>query len=292
MKFGCRSEIGCIERLLLKHSREAFISQGTVDRQWRRLHFSARPKYGEAIHEYDEFVTLLETHVTQIHFLPQHPETTLDSIYVHDPVIVTERGAILGRMGKEDRWAEPEAAASALSRMGVPVVGAITGEGRLEGGDVVVFDEVTLAVGQGARTNAEGIRQLRMLLGDMIQELVVVPLPPLEGPGDVLHLMSLISPVDHDLAVVYPPLLPVPFRDWLVQRGVELIEVPDQEFTTMGCNVLAIAPRKCLMLAGNPVTKLRLEQRNVEVLEYEGIEISLKGAGGPTCLTRPILRLD
>ena len=148
----------------------------------------------------------------------------------------------------------------------------------------------TLVVGRGYRTNAEGIRQLGAFPGPHV-ETIEVPLPHWRGEADVMHLMSLISPVDRDLAVVYSPLLPVPFRQWLLARGMRLVEVPDEEFDTMGCNVLALAPRRCLMLAGNPRTRAALERAGAEVVEYEGAEISVKGAGGPTCLTRPITRL-
>jgi N-dimethylarginine dimethylaminohydrolase len=154
---------------------------------------------------------------------------------------------------------------------------------------VVWIDEKTMIVGRGYRTNAEGIRQVRALLGADI-EVVDVPLPHWRGPGDVMHLMSLLSPVDHDLAVVYSRLLPVPFREWLLARGFSLVEVPDEEFDTMGTNVLALSPRQCVMLAGNPRTRAALERAGCEVLEYRGDEISLKGAGGPTCLTRPLAR--
>jgi N-dimethylarginine dimethylaminohydrolase len=118
-----------------------------------------------------------------------------------------------------------------------------------------------------------------------------VPLPHWKGPDDVFHLMSVISPIDKDLAVVYSKLLPVPFRQELIDRGIKFIEVPDSEFETMGCNILAVAPRKCLMLEGNETTKNKLINENVEVIEFKGDEICRKGAGGPTCLTRPLLRL-
>jgi len=145
-------------------------------------------------------------------------------------------------------------------------------------------------VGQGYRTNAEGIRQFRDLLADSIGDLLVVPLPHWRGPGDVFHLMSVLSPIDTDLALVYSPLLPVPFRQALIERGIDLVEVPDEEFESMGCNVLAVAPRCCIALAGNPLTRARLEAAGATVDVYEGAEISVKGAGGPTCLTRPLLR--
>jgi len=290
MKFGCSSEVAEIKSLLLKHPREAFIKQENVDQQWMGLNYSGRPDFEKSVQEYENFVALLQKFVPEIHFLPQNKNTGLDSIYVHDPVMITERGAILCRMAKGEREGEPSAAGEFLKALKIPILGAITDPGKLEGGDVVQFDEQTLAVGQGYRTNAEGIRQLRELTRDFIKELVVVPLPHWNGPQDVLHLMSFISPVDHYGALVYSRLIPVPFREWLLERGMPLIEVPDVEFETMACNVLAISPRKCLMLAGNPRTKQLLEESGVEVWEYSGNEISRKGAGGPTCLTRPLFR--
>jgi N-dimethylarginine dimethylaminohydrolase len=162
----------------------------------------------------------------------------------------------------------------------------------LEGGDFLWLDEATAVVGRGYRTNDEGIEQLEILLADTADDLVVVPLPHWKGPSDVFHLMSVISPIDHDLALVYSPLLPVPFREFLLHRGVSLVEVPDEEFESMGCNVLAVAPRVCLVVEGNPVTRRRLEDAGAQVHAYSGEEISLPGCGGPTCLTRPLLRAD
>ena len=226
----------------------------------------------------------------EIHFLPQHNQTGLDSIYAHDPVIVTNRGAILGNMGKALREGEPAVVGDFLPQIGVPILGTITGKGRLEGGDVVWVEEKTIAVGQGYRTNAEGIRQLKELTADFVDEIITVPMPHWQGPDSVLHLMSFISPIDTDLAVVYSKLMPVFFRQWLIERDIKLLEVPDNEYETMACNILAVAPRKCIMLSGNPYTKSMLEAEGVEVWEYRGEEISQKGCGGPTCLTRPILR--
>jgi N-dimethylarginine dimethylaminohydrolase len=227
-----------------------------------------------------------------VELLPRHDETTLDSIYVRDATIVCDRGAILCRMGKAQRGREPGAQESALLRMSPPVtvIGRIEPPGTIEGGDVLWLDGRTLAVGRGYRTNDEGIRQLSVLLRDSIDELLVVPLPHWRGTSDVMHLMSLASPVDRDLVVVYSRLLPVPFRERLLERGVTLVEVPDDEFDTMGTNVLALGPRRCLMLSGNPKTRAALERAGADVLEYSGGEISVKGAGGPTCLSRPLLR--
>lgn len=292
MEYGCRSEVGAIKRLLLKHPSEAFVSGENIEAQWIDLNYLGLPDYHRAVEEYEQFVQLLERQVPEIHYLPQRDRTGLDSIYVHDPVVMTAAGAVLCNMGKEQRRGEPSAVKEFLEGLDIPILGSITGDGRLEGGDVVLFDKNTLAVAEGYRTNQQGIKQLRDLTGEFISDFLTVPLPHWQGPGDVLHLMSIISPVDHDLAVVYSRLMPVPFREWLVRRGMDLIEVPDSEFETMGCNVLAVSPRKCIMLAGNSHTRQRLLDAGADVWEYGGEEISKKGAGGPTCLTRPLWRAE
>lgn len=292
MKFGCQSEVGHIQSLLLKHPREAFISKSNIEAQWVDLNYTGCPDYDKSLKEYDNFVELLKKYVPDIYYLLQNSQTGLDSIYVHDSVVVTDKGAILCKMGKEKRGGEPSAVEEFLQGLGIPILGSITGDGSLEGGDVVILDERTLAVGQGYRSNNEGIRQMKELTRGFIEEFVVVPLPHWQGPDDVLHLMSFISPVDHDLAVVYSRIMPVPFREWLLRRRIKLLEVPDSEYETMACNILAVAPRKCIMLAGNHRTKKLLEDEGVEIWEYKGEHISKKGAGGPTCLTRPLMRID
>ncbi len=290
MKFGSQSEVSQIKSLLLKHPKDAFLDQKNIQSHWKELNYSRPPNFRKAIEEYDDFVKILREAVPEIHFLPQDDRTGLDSIYVHDSILITNKGAVLCCMGKEKRQGEPSAAGDFLEKLGVPIFGTIKGEGKLEGGDLVWMDEGTVAVGLGYRTNPEGIRQLKELTRDVVEEFVVVPLPHWKGPEDVMHLMSLISPVGHDLAVVYPRLLPVPFRDWLLKRGIRLIEVADSEFETMACNILTVKPGLCLMLEENPQTKQRLEAEGIKVLEYKGEEISRKGDGGPTCLTRPLLR--
>jgi len=147
MEFGCQSEVGKIHRILLKHPREAFISQGDIQAQWKKLNYSGCPGYDGAQEEYENFVELLKEEVSEIHYLPKSERTGLDSIYVHDPVLVTKNGAILCNMGKEERQGEPAAAGEFLSELGIPILGAISGGGKLEGGDVVWLDERTLAVG-------------------------------------------------------------------------------------------------------------------------------------------------
>ncbi|MBI4478215.1 MAG: hypothetical protein HY654_13660 [Acidobacteria bacterium] len=284
------SEVGRITRLVLKHARDAFVDQATIDAQWKTLNFTAPPDFRRAVGEYDRFVDLLARSGASIQMLPRGDQAGLDSLYVRDASVVCDRGLILCNMGKALRAWEPAAHERALRESSLPIVGAIRGPGRLEGGDVVWLGDRAIAVGRGYRTNDEGIRQLRRLLADEVDQFIVVSLPHWRGPGDVFHLMSIVSPVDRDLGVVYSRLLPVPFREWLMGHGYRLVEVPDEEFDTMATNVLAIAPRTCVMLSGNPRTRAALEAVGATVLEYEGREISLKGGGGPTCLTRPLRR--
>ena len=284
------NETGRITHLLLKHARDAFVSAESIARDWRQLQFTAPPDLGRAIGEYDQLVELLSRVDCQIEYLPAAAGVGLDSIYVRDASLVSERGVILCSMGKPARASEPAAHGEALRRTSRPVLGAIQPPGTIEGGDVVWLDSRTVVVGRGYRTNDDGIRQFRALLADSIDTLIVVPLPHWRGPSDVFHLMSMISPIDRDLLLVYSRLLPVPFREQLIDRGYALIDVPDEEFESMGTNVLALAPRLCVMVNGNPLTRGRLEAAGCEVLVYEGTEISHKGGGGPTCLTRPLAR--
>ena len=284
------SETGTLTRVLLKHPRAAFVTADQVSRQWRDLNFTAGPDLARAADEFDAFADILRSSGAALEFLPEDGATTLDSIYVRDAAIVTPAGMVLCRMGKPQRDAEPSAQRGWFEQTpGAPhVAGAIAEPGRLEGGDVLWIDDRTVAVGRGYRTNAAGIQQLRALVPQA--DVVEVPLPHWRGECDVMHLMSLISTVDRDRAVVYSPLLPVPFREWLLERGFTLIETDPGEFDTMATNVLALGRGKCLMLEGNPRTRAALERAGIDVLVYRGDEISVKGAGGPTCLTRPLAR--
>lgn len=283
------NEVDPIAMLVVKHARDAFGDASAVAEQWQALNFTAAPDFSKALAQYDVLLDLLRQSGATIHQLPVDRDAGIDSIYVRDASVVTPRGIVLCRMGKALRLGEPEAQRRAFATWGIPVLGAIEPPGQLEGGDVVWLNDRTIAVGRGYRTNDAGIAQLREFLDPAI-ELLSVPLPHWQGPADVFHLMSILSPVDHDLAVVYSPLMPVSFRERLLTEGYRLVEVPDDEFATMGANVLATAPRRCVMLAGNPKTRAALERAGAEVGVYDGSEISVKGGGGPTCLTRPILR--
>ena len=211
-----QSEFGTITRLVVKHARDAFQGPEAIAAEWQALNFTAAPDFARAIDQYESFLELLRAPGCEITLLPKAQGVGLDSIYVRDASVVCDRGVILCSMGKPQRAGEPAAQEAALRALGCTIIGSIQPPGRLEGGDVAWLDERTIAVGRGYRTNDAGIAQLRAFLSDSIEELLTVPLPHWRGAGDVFHLMSIISPVDRDLAVVYSPLMPVPFREWLL----------------------------------------------------------------------------
>ena len=290
IRYNGQSETGKIESILMKRPETTWKSQANINSQWQQLHYPSEPDYTKTLKEYNQFAAIIEAEIPEIHYLPEDDSTWLDSIYTHDPVIITKGGAVLCNMGKEERKKEPEAIGRYLESIGVPVLGAIKAPGKIEGGDVVWFDDDTVAVGLGYRTNRAGVAQLRELTKGLVKEIIEVPLPHGNGPDECLHLMSMISPVDHNLAVVYSPLMVVPFRNLLIEMGISFVEVPDDEYYNFACNVLALALRRCVMIAGNPKTKAALEREGAIVFEYQGEDVSIKGGGGPTCLTRPLLR--
>ncbi|MFS0784289.1 dimethylarginine dimethylaminohydrolase family protein [Bacillus sp. 1P06AnD] len=291
MEYGCQSMVGRIERILIKHPEDAFISQEHLNRNWQDYYYVSCPDYENALREYSAFEKILKEYVPDVRYLPKDGSVGLDSIYTHDSMKITSKGAILLRPGKVLRQGEPQACEKYLDELGIPILGSITGDGRVEGGDLVWLDDKTLVVGHGYRTNPEGIRQLKEITKGIVDDFIVVQLPHGNGPDECLHLMSVISMVDKDLAVVYSKLMPVALRDLLLERKIALLEVPDDEYDRLGSNVLALAPRKCLMLSGNPIIQALLEKAGAEVHLYEGNDISFKGTGGPTCLTNPIYRM-
>ena len=240
--------------------------------------------------EHDAFCELLEQGGAEVVLAGPDVAGLLDAIFAYDPSLMTDAGAILLRPGKDLRLPEVDLAERSYMELGIPVIGRIEAPGTVEGGDTVWLDEQTLAVGRGYRTNDEGIRQLRTMVAPHGIEVMTVDLPHWRGPGECLHLMSFISPVAEQLAVVYLPLMSVPFVVELQRREFSFIEVPDEEFESHGCNVLALAPKQVLVCKGSPVTRARLEAAGCSVVVYDGDEISHNRAGGPTCLTRPILR--
>jgi dimethylargininase len=283
--YGAQSMVGPLRRVLVKRPEEAFAVADPA--AW---HYTGRPDLDAARREHDALTGILSACGAEVLDHPEPQPGRADAIFVFDPALVTDSGAVILRLAKALRHGEEEAMARRLAELGIPILARLDGEARAEGGDLLWLDRRTLAVGQGFRSNAEGLRQLRDVLAPAGVEVVAVDLPFWTGPEACLHLLSLISLVDEDLAVVYPALLPVSFWRLLRDRGIRLVEVPAEELPSQASNVLALAPRRCLMLEGNPITRARLEAAGCEVLTYQGQEISLKAEGGPTCLTRPLWR--
>ena len=290
MKGTYHSEYLKLASVYLKSAESSFRSEKKLTKQWKELQFLTKPNFEESLKEYHAFQLFFTNKNIETCFFPADQKTSIDSIYCRDASIATDFGMIICNMGKNGRIQEPKAQLETYLQNTVKILGEITFPGTLEGGDVAWLDQKTLAVGHTYRTNDQGIRQLKALLDPKGIEVIVVELPHYKGKEDVFHLMSILSPVDKNLAVVYSPLMPIKFRNQLLERGFQLIEVPDEEFESMGCNVLAVAPRDCLMVDGNPITKKLLEQAGCQVVAYKGNEISVKGGGGPTCLTRPLKR--
>jgi N-dimethylarginine dimethylaminohydrolase len=282
---GSQSMVEPLRRVLVKRPEPCFAAGDPA--LW---HYQGRPDLQAAWAEHDALSATLRAAGAEVILHDEPQPDRADAIFVFDPALVCDAGAILLQMGKALRRGEEAAMGRRFEALGIPILAALHGEARAEGGDLLWIDHDTLAVGLGFRTNAEGARQLGEALRPHGVTVIPVELPCYTGAEACLHLLSLISLVDHDLAVVHSPLLSVPFFQLLQRRGIRLLEIPAEEFATMGTNVLALAPRRCLMLEGNPGTKRLLEQAGCEVLTYRGNEISLKAEGGPTCLTRPLLR--
>lgn len=291
MEYGCQSMVGKISSVLIKRPMEAFISQENLDNSYEKFCYFGCPDYEKTLVEYQAFEKIIKDNVENVYYLPQDDRTGLDSIYTHDPLKITSKGAIYFPMGKELRNKEYMATEEFLKSIGVPTLGYIKSPGKMEGGDVVWLDEKTVAIGRGYRTNDEGIRQFKELVKDIVDEVIVVPMPHGDGVDSCLHLMSIISMVAEDLAVVYSKYMPVFFRELLISRKIKLIEVNDKEYDYLGSNVLALAPRVCVLLDGNSEIKQKLIDEGCTVLSYQGHEMSYRGTGGPTCLTCPITRL-
>jgi N-dimethylarginine dimethylaminohydrolase len=280
-RYGCDNMVAKLERVLVRRPEEAACERW-LDYGWR-----SAPDFGKLLAEHDAFCALLESAGAEIVFGCPVP-LGLDAIYTFDPAIVSRHGAVVLRPGKDLRLPEAAATADDLATAGIPVLATLEAPATVDGGDTIWLDERTLLVGRGYRTSATGVAALRRALPDI--EILEFDLPYFHGSDEVMHLLSLVSPIAHDTAVAYLPLMPVRLVQLLEARGIRLVEVPDDEFETMGPNVLALEPGVVLALERNLETRRRLEQAGIEVLTYEGAELS-KGDGGPTCLTRPLLRV-
>jgi N-dimethylarginine dimethylaminohydrolase len=281
VQYGAESMTAPLREVLVKRPAEAF-AHAHEDRRHGFLH---AVDLVAAQREHDRLCQLLESLGARVHRLESETASP-DLVYTFDPALVTQRGYIALRSGKPTRRGEEQALAAWLDASGIPRVGAIEAPGTVDGGDTFWLEPGLLCVGRSLRTNGAGVEQL----GRLVERVLVFDVPYAGGPGECLHLMSLVSPVADDLAVVYLPLLPCGLYELLHERGVRLVEVPDEEFASLGCNVLAVRPGVVVIAAGNPRTQAALEAAGCEVHTFAAGEVGLNGSGGPTCLTRPILR--
>ena len=283
------NEYSQITEVAIRSPLQSFIDEEKLSSEWEPLRFHAKPHLEEAIVEFNYFRGLLADDGITIIDLPSSSLLTIDSIYTRDSILISKRGLILCNMGRSSRTPEAIENFNTLKSKKYEIAGKITAPGTLEGGDFIWIDDNHAAVGLGPRTNIDGIRQLKEILGPTV-DLHVVQLPDPNHPDDVRHLMSIISPLDKDLALIYKPFMPDSFISWLLKLGLKFIEVPEKEYTFMGCNVLATSPRSIIMLEQLPEVQSQLEGAGCKIRMYKGIEISRKGEGGPTCLTRPLER--
>lgn len=286
-RFGVHDEYSPLKTVLVRRPGEEFANMD----QYRKWGYQGEPNLEKAQKEHDQFTDLLKQFDVEVIYQQEVDPNLREPLFTRDPSIITDKGAIIGRCSNPLRCGEEYYAARTLLELGIPILFSVHSGATVDGGDTLWLDKDTFLVGRSYRTNDLAYRQLKAVMeGFVCKEVIQVPLPHFRGPGEVLHLMSVISPIDRDLAVVYPKLMPLSLIELLKDRGIEMIEVPDEEFDTQGSNVLAVAPRKVIMVAGNKETRKKLERAGCEVAEYEGEQISIIPVGGPTCLTRPILR--
>jgi N-dimethylarginine dimethylaminohydrolase len=281
-RFGVQSMVAPLRRVLL---RAPATSGDFAAADWRR------PDPVLLVRQHEQLCQLLTDLGCDVE-LAAAADDLVDATYVRDAGMVTGEGAVLFQMAKPIRASEPALLGVALEAAGVPVTAELTGTARADGGDVIWLDDHSLLVGRSYRTNHEGVRQLGKTMAAQDVRVASVHMPHDRGPGHVLHLMSVISPVADDLAVVYPLLAPVPLMEELAARQIRIVPVGAEEYERMATNVLAVRPGVVVMLDGNPQTRKALEAAGCEVHVYDGSEISIKGDGGPTCLTQPLLRSE
>jgi N-dimethylarginine dimethylaminohydrolase len=284
--FGNQSMVAPLKRVLVKAPAE----RAEDAARWEDFGFHFAPNPDAVRREHEGLVRLLREAGAEVIFSKEALAADLDAVFITDPGFVSDAGAIIGHMGKLIRRGEEPALARQLTRLGIPILGTLEGDETLEGGDVLWLDPETLVIGRSYRSNDAGFQRVRELLGSTVKHIHQVQLPHWHGRGEVLHLLSLISPVAEDLALVYSPLLPVPLVELLEAHGIRMIEAPGEEFATHATNALAVAPRHVIMLQGNPVTAGRLRDAGVTVWEYEGRELTLNRDGGATCMTCCLLR--
>lgn len=286
--FGSQSMAAPLKRVLMRSARGAM--RGADPARW---HYGSTFDAEKAATQHADFARLVAASGAAIEWLDDADDGLADSVFTHDPSLMTDAGAVILSMGKALRRAEPALHEATYDRLGIPILGRIDGAGQVEGGDCVWLDRDTLVVGRGVRTNQDGIQQLANILGPIGVNVFGFDLPLWQGEEACLHLMSVISPLADDLALVHSPLLPAPFWQMLRARGITLVEGDGQEFAAshgLSLNVLPTSPRELIMVAGFPKTQAAMEAAGCTVQTFEAGALCIACEGGPTCLTRPILR--
>ncbi|WFP63289.1 dimethylarginine dimethylaminohydrolase family protein [Mesorhizobium sp. WSM4904] len=286
--FGSQSMAAPLRRVLMRSAANAMRD---ADRdQW---HYGPGFNPAKAALQHAVLAELVAASGAEIEWIEDEADGLSDSVFTHDPSLMTDRGALILSMGKPLRAREPSLHEETYRRLGIPILGRVEAPGQVEGGDCVWVDARTLAIGRGVRSNQHGIQQVSNLLTPLGISVYGFDLPLWQGEEACLHLMSVISPLADDLALVYPPLLPAPFYQMLKARGIRLVEGDAEEFAAsngLSLNVLPTSPRKVIAVAGFPKTKAAMEAAGCTVEVFDADALCIACEGGPTCLTRPILR--
>jgi dimethylargininase len=288
--YGVHDMVSPLRRVMMKQPGPTLANADPA--QW---HYSGPLTLEHLQNNHQTLIECIRASGTEIMYLVDTSDALADSIFTYDPSLVTPHGAIILRMGKQLRRGEECLHASFYLDHNIPILGSIKAPGTVEAGDCVWLDEHTLVVGLGFRTNEDGVTQLQEIVADIDVQIQAFDLPVFSGRDACLHLMSVISMLDHDLALIYRPLFPVRLQQLLEQRGIECLPAPEDEFISSGglsLNVLTLAPRKCVMIDSFPETLGLLQAAGCSVLTFPGDELCLKTEGGPTCLTRPLLRRE
>ncbi len=287
-EFGAQNMVTALERVMMHRPGDAMANADPA--VWN---YGGDLNGATLAQQHAAFAQIVEAAGAKIEWLPDEHDGLADAVFTHDPSLVTGKGAILLNMGKPLRQGERMAHAAYYDSAGVPVLGEVTAPGTAEAGDCLWLDETTLAVGRGFRTNQAGIEQLSDLLEPLGVTVLAYDLPVYKGAHACLHLMSIISLLADDLALIYEPLMPASFYQLLQARGIELLSAPAEEFEAshgLNLNVLALSPRHGVMISGFPRTQALMEAAGCTIETFDGAELCIKCEGGPTCLTRPVRR--
>jgi N-dimethylarginine dimethylaminohydrolase len=289
-RFNGHSMVGALERVLVCSPLTAGWNQPDRVAHWHALGFHHAPAFAIAQSQHEALCRELKSARAEILELSPAPDLSLDAVYAHDASLATDYGLIVMRPGKPNRVAEGSRHASFCKTLDMPTLGRITSPATTEAGDILWLDSKTLLIGHGYRTNAAGIQQMNALLAPKGVEVLSAPLPYGPGPSACLHLMSLISLLDDRTALVDLPWLAVETVELLKSRGFQFVEIDHSERDTLACNVLALGNNRLLAIEENSKTNARLRQAGFDLRTFPASELCINGSGGPTCLTRPLLR--